>query len=184
MGVDIATMPIAVLVELVNGWSSAARHEDGRDTAPYPPASDVVGRLGILPPVSATLTNQELCAVADQLHLVFAAPDATSRALRVNDYLHATGVRPTLRATGTEVHGAWSVPDPSGALLGAAVITVREFLADHDPDRLGICTGRQCADVYVDASPAGRRRFCSVTCQNRNRLAAFRSRQATKRQQT
>ncbi|MFI1676368.1 CGNR zinc finger domain-containing protein [Streptomyces sp. NPDC020607] len=42
--------------------------------------------------------------------------------------------------------------------------------------RIGIRTGGHCADVYVDQSPGGRRRFCSVTCQNRARVAAFRSR--------
>jgi predicted RNA-binding Zn ribbon-like protein len=176
MVVDIETMPIAAVVELVNGWASAARREDGRDAGPYPPVSEIAGRLGIPAQVSTTLTEQELSAAADRLHLVFAAPDAASRAQRVNDYLHTTGVRPTLRAAGTELHRAWSLPDADVAVLGAAVIALREFLAEHDPDRLGLCTARRCADVYVDASPAGRRRFCSVNCQNRTRLAAFRSR--------
>jgi hypothetical protein len=180
MVLDIETMPMAVLVELVNGWAGAARREDGRDGTPYPPVSDIAGRLGIPAQVSSARTDQELSAVADSLHLVFAAPDPTARAQRVNECLHATGVRPTLRPMGNELHRAWTVPDAQVAALGAAVITLREFLADHDPDRLGICTGRHCADVYVDASPSGRRRFCSVTCQNRTRLAAFRSRQATK----
>ncbi|MFI7320176.1 CGNR zinc finger domain-containing protein [Streptomyces venezuelae] len=44
--------------------------------------------------------------------------------------------------------------------------------------RIGTCTGGHCADVYVDQSPGGRRRFCSVTYQNRARVAAFRSRWA------
>ena len=34
----------------------------------------------------------------------------------------------------------------------------------------------QCADVYVDASPTHDRRYCSVTCQNRARVAAYRAR--------
>jgi CGNR zinc finger len=180
MVLDIETMPIAVLVELVNGWAGAARREDGRDNTPYPPVPEIAGLLGIPSRVSSALTDQELSTVADSLHLVFAAPDSAARAQRVNECLHATGVRPTLRPIGKGLHRAWSVPDAQVAAMGAAVITLREFLADHDPDRLGICSGRRCADVYIDASPSGRRRFCSVTCQNRTRLAAFRSRQATK----
>ncbi|WP_374119541.1 CGNR zinc finger domain-containing protein [Streptomyces sp. RKAG290] len=43
---------------------------------------------------------------------------------------------------------------------------------------MGTCAGERCVDVYIDQSPGGRRRFCSVTCQNRTRVAAFRSRRA------
>src|ERR687893_781219 len=47
-----------------------------------------------------------------------------------------------------------------------------------------IFAARQCADVYVDTSPAGRRRFCCLTCQNRARAAAFRQRHAKQRDAT
>ena len=62
-------------------------------------------------------------------------------------------------------------------LTAAAALTLRDQLATRDPDRIGTCTGRRCADAYIDASPAGQRRFCSVTCQNRARVAAWRERQ-------
>jgi len=39
---------------------------------------------------------------------------------------------------------------------------------------MGVCSGHRCADAYIDTSPAGRRRFCSVTCQSRARVAAWR----------
>jgi predicted RNA-binding Zn ribbon-like protein len=176
--VDIQTIPVAVLVELVNGWSSIARREDGRDTAPYPPTADIADRLGVAPGISAALDDQELVATADRLHLLFGAPDPASRAKRINDCLNDTGVRPTLREVRGTLHRGWSVPKPHAALLGAATITVREFLAEHGGDRLGVCAGQRCADVYVDTSRPGRRRFCSVTCQNRTRLAAHRRRQS------
>jgi predicted RNA-binding Zn ribbon-like protein len=41
-------------------------------------------------------------------------------------------------------------------------------------DRLGVCTAPYCDRVYADKSRNGSRRFCSTTCQNRVKAAAFR----------
>ncbi|MFJ9036853.1 CGNR zinc finger domain-containing protein [Streptomyces sp. NPDC102406] len=60
----------------------------------------------------------------------------------------------------------------------AAAVALRQYLGEQGFARIGVCTGGRCADVYVDQSPGGRSRFCSVTCQNRARVAAFRSRKA------
>jgi predicted RNA-binding Zn ribbon-like protein len=57
---------------------------------------------------------------------------------------------------------------------------VRAQLAEHDPQRLGTCAARGCGDAFVDTSPGAHRRFCSVTCQSRERVAAFRRRKAGK----
>jgi predicted RNA-binding Zn ribbon-like protein len=66
------------------------------------------------------------------------------------------------------------VDDPSQEIRASAALALRH-LASH-PGRIGVCADDQCADVYVDSSPAGRRRFCCLTCQNRARAAAFRQR--------
>jgi predicted RNA-binding Zn ribbon-like protein len=76
------------------------------------------------------------------------------------------------------LRAGWLVDDPRHAVLAAAAVTLRAQLSGHPGQRLGTCTGRRCADVYVDTSPGGRRRFCSIPCQNRARVAAFRSRRA------
>jgi predicted RNA-binding Zn ribbon-like protein len=70
---------------------------------------------------------------------------------------------------------AWLVDDASQATRASAALALREQLSGH-PGRVGTCADRQCADVYVDLSPAGRRRFCCLTCQNRARAEAFRKR--------
>jgi hypothetical protein len=70
---------------------------------------------------------------------------------------------------------AWVVADPAEARPASAALALRHQLAAH-PGRIGVCADRQCADVYVDVSPAGRRRFCCLTCQNRARAEAFRRR--------
>jgi len=171
--VAIDAMPMTVLVDLVNGWASIPRHEDGRDSAAYPPVADLAGRLGFPAP---ELSDQELAATADRIYPVFTAPDAGRRAELVTEFLDEASVRPGLHLVRAELRRGWSVPDPHAALLAASAIALREFLADHEPDRLGVCTGSRCVDVFVDASPGGRRRFCSVTCQNRARVAAFRDR--------
>lgn len=79
----------------------------------------------------------------------------------------------TLAADGPAA--AWQVPRERDALLGAVALALRDRLAAR-PDRLGVCHDRHCADVYADASPAGQRRFCSLTCQNPSRVASFRER--------
>lgn len=145
-------MDIAEVVTLVNEWGTLPCRMDGR--APRPGAA--------------------LTTLADALHPIFAAPDAATRASLVTELLRDTAVRPELSPTLDEV---WAVDDPAQATQAAAVLALRHHLAEH-PGRLGLCADDQCADVYVDASPAGKRRFCCLTCQNRARAAAFRRRKA------
>jgi hypothetical protein len=178
MTVRVDAMSLPVLVELVNGWAGVARHADGRDGAAYPRIADLADQLGVPASVGAALTDRDLASTADRLHPVFAASDAARRARLVTECLDETGIRPSLRVLDAELRRGWSVSDERAAVLGASAVALREFLVDHGPDRLGVCTGQRCADVYVDASPGGRRRFCSVACQNRTRLAAFRGRRA------
>ena len=47
-------------------------------------------------------------------------------------------------------------------ILAAAAIALHAQLGEHDADRLGTCAGDRCADAYIDASPAGDRRFCRI----------------------
>jgi len=131
--------------------------------------------------VAAAVTDADLRRVADLVYPVFTATEATERASRVTDLLASVGVRPALRADGGAIQPAWLIADSRDALLAGAATALHAQLVDHTPDRLGTCSGHRCADVYIDASPAGDRRFCSVTCQTRTRVAAFRGRKATAR---
>jgi hypothetical protein len=142
----VVVMSPAELVAFVNEWGTLPREGDGRDRA-----------------------DGELALLADELHPVFAGDRP---AARVNDLLRRTGVRPVLT---DELAEGWVVDDPAEARRAAAALALRHQLAGH-PGRIGVCADDQCADVYVDASPAGRRRFCCLTCQNRARAAVFRQR--------
>jgi hypothetical protein len=153
MATRIVVMPLAELVDFVNEWGTLPRAFDAR-----PPSED-----------------GQRTALADALHPVFAVPSASARAALVTGLLEQTGVRPVLADHDGVLAEEWTVDDPEFAARAAAALALRHHLAEH-PGRLGVCADDQCADVYVDASPAGRRRFCCLTCQNRARAAAFRRR--------
>jgi predicted RNA-binding Zn ribbon-like protein len=177
VSVLIEEMPPTTLVELVNGWGGTPRLEAGEQDWPYPPRKSLAGRLG-LPASAEPVTDKALRQVADRLHPVFAAEHVPERVRLVGELLEETRVRPTLLEEDHRVRGIWRVDDKRSALLAAAALALRAHLLRQPADRLGVCAGRRCADVYVDASPGGRRRFCSITCQNRARVAAFRRRRA------
>jgi hypothetical protein len=149
----VMPMPMPELVDFVNEWGTLPRAVENR-----PPSDD------------PTCT-----ALADALHPVFAVPGASDRAGLVTALLEQTGVRPALADHDGVLAEEWTVDSPALASLAAAALALRHHLAAH-PGRIGVCADDQCADVYVDASPAGRRRFCCLTCQNRSRAAAFRRR--------
>ena len=144
-------MPLTELVELVNRFGTVPCEVDGRPRG----------------------ADRALGALADEVHPIFAAADDGVRAALVTRLLDTTGVRPALAGRDGELVAAWTVEDPAQASRAAAALALRHHLAEH-PGRIGVCADNQCADVYVDSSPAGRRRFCCITCQNRARAAAFR----------
>ena len=162
----VEPMPPDLLVWLVNEWGTAPRAAAGEEGTPYPDPA----------PLGAAAGN--LAEVADRLHRIFAAPDSTERVRLLALLLAQTGVRPGIALAGGLPRETWHVDDQAQALLAAAALTLRHQLAAHDPARVGTCTGRNCADAYIDASPGGQRRFCSVTCQNRARVAAWRRRRS------
>lgn len=169
VAVTVAAMPPSALVRLVNEWGTVPRRTAGEQDQPYPAAGDL--DLG----VPARLGDAGLRRIADLLYPVFAAPDARTRAELVTALLHQTGVRPVVAA---DAHGAWVVDQRRHAPVAAAALTLRDHLDRYGDARLGTCAGRDCADVYVDTSPTRDRRYCSVTCQNRARVAAYRRRHA------
>jgi predicted RNA-binding Zn ribbon-like protein len=123
-----------------------------------------------------------LCFVAAELRGVFEAVAAGAMddaARRVNALLLRTGARPALERHDGEAwhlhfHAAsdtmadgWA----AGCATGLAVVLGGDYA-----DRLGVCTAPRCDRVYVDVSRNGTRRYCSVSCQNRVKTAAFRAR--------
>ena len=177
MAMDAQPMPVAMLVDLVNGWGTVPRAmADARDR---PPIAWLVDRHGVAAEVASELGDQGLDRIADLLYPVFAATAAAERAALVTDLLTRCKVRPALGSAGGRVESRWLVE--RDAVLAAAALTLRAQLVEHDPERLGTCADTQCGDAYVDTSPGGHRRFCSVRCQNRSRVSAFRRRRSAER---
>jgi predicted RNA-binding Zn ribbon-like protein len=161
----VEPMPPDLLIWLVNEWGAAPRAGAGEEGTPNPDPA----------PLGAAAAGN-LAEVADRLHRIFATPDITERVRLLATLLAGTGIRPTLTLADSVPSETWHVDDPPDALLAAAALTLRHQLAGHDPTRIGVCTAVRCTDAYIDASPGGQRRFCSVTCQNRARVATWRHR--------
>jgi predicted RNA-binding Zn ribbon-like protein len=160
-----------MLIELVNGWGTVPRAKaGGRDR---PSLAAFAERHGA---ADAGFTDAALVRVADRIYPVFAAGGAAERARFVTDLLTSCSIQPALGVTGDRIRAAWVVPRSRDAILAAAAVALHGQLVEHEPERLGTCASTDCGDAFADASPAARRRFCSVTCQNRERVAAFRRR--------
>jgi predicted RNA-binding Zn ribbon-like protein len=124
----------------------------------------------------------ELCFVAAELRGVFEAVSAGAiddAAAQVNEVLIRTGARPELeRHDGQSWHLHFHAADnslPNGWAAGCAT-GLAVVLGGSGADRLGVCTAPGCDRVFVDTSRNGTRRYCSTSCQNRVKTAAFRAR--------
>jgi predicted RNA-binding Zn ribbon-like protein len=124
----------------------------------------------------------ELCFVAAELRGVFEAVSAgiiDDAARQINALLVRTGARPELdRHDGQSWHLHFHAADnslPNGWAAGCAT-GLAVVLGGDLYDRLGVCTAPRCDRVYVDTSRNGTRRYCSTSCQNRVKTAAFRAR--------
>jgi predicted RNA-binding Zn ribbon-like protein len=178
---------VAVTVELINALTSGERR--GR---PYNAPQGIDKNVAVTTALSAgrrgsrTVTDAEargITEVAHELRGVFQAitdDDVDDAAARINAVLERTQARPLLKRHDDEpwhlhYHGAgdtftnnWA----AGCATGLAVV-----LGSEHADRLGVCTAPSCDRVYVDVSRNGTRRFCSTSCQNRVKAAAFRARE-------
>jgi predicted RNA-binding Zn ribbon-like protein len=179
---------VTVAVRLANALTPGAAH--GR---PYLPPGGralpaaVTAALREARPDTRDVSAGEAAqfrTVAEDIRAVFdavAAGRTDAAAGLVNAMLARTGARPHLDQHDGEpwhlhFHGAedslvtgWA----AGCATGLAVV-----LGSDLHGRLGVCTAPRCDRVYVDTSRNATRRFCSTSCQNRVKTAAFRRKQA------
>jgi predicted RNA-binding Zn ribbon-like protein len=99
---------------------------------------------------------------------------------RLNELLAAHPAHPHL----AKDDGHWQVhhhPVDAGLVPMATAVSAEamaRMIGAGEGSRLGTCDSDDCDRVFVDASRNGSRRFCSTTCQNRIKAAAFRRRHA------
>jgi predicted RNA-binding Zn ribbon-like protein len=126
-----------------------------------------------------TAEAAELSRLAARLRPVFLAAEdgATNRVAElVNALLADYRATPQLsRHDGEPWHLHFT--SAGGTEWGAGCATGLAVVVDSQATgRLGLCRADGCDRVYVDVSRNASRRFCSESCLNRTKVAAFRAR--------
>lgn len=159
------------LVLFINGYSAQAQTAAGDDAVP-PGLAD-----RDQPAWSSRVTGPEKVRLAERLWRVFGT-SAHARTDALDALIATSGLEPHIDA---ESRLVWTtLLEPTvGRLTAACTVCLIEAITTHGWDRLGICSGRDCADTYLDRAQRAPRRYCSATCLNRAKVRAFRSRKAT-----
>jgi predicted RNA-binding Zn ribbon-like protein len=102
------------------------------------------------------------------------APEAAAGC--VNQWLALPPERPVLRLeAGVPVLGPAPAARTPRGVLAMIAADAAELLGTDLRERLRICPGPGCRGRFLDDSPAGRRRWCSMAvCGNRSKAAAHR----------
>ena len=97
---------------------------------------------------------------------------AINRVMRDGLHYHALRLNP-----GGPRFSMTPVGDDLAQARSAVAGSLAHYLSDHDADRLRVCADDTCGWLFVDRSPAGRRRWCDMrTCGNRAKVARHRAR--------
>ena len=129
----------------------------------------------VTPPMAAEIT-----AWAQQLRGVFVAGDPGQRAGRADDLLVAASCTPRLVSHDGLPHHLHYAPleaSPPARVRALTAAGLAQVIADGEGHRLGECQREVCAEVFVDVSRNGLRRFCSVRCANVVNVSRHRARQ-------
>jgi predicted RNA-binding Zn ribbon-like protein len=145
-------------------WLSAAGLSPA-GAGPVLDAETFAGALALREAISALVT----AAVAGD-----SAPAAAVRC--VNTWLALPPERPVLHLeAGVPVLGPAPAARTPRGVLAMIAADAAELLGTDLRERLRICPGPGCHGRFLDDSPAGRRRWCSMAvCGNRNKAAMHR----------
>ena len=173
---------VLVAVELVNELARG----DNRGSAKARTLPALAKILAIDPPSVAQIRPGDgagFVALARWLSEVFEdlhGQDADGAASRLNALLAKHPAHPHL----AKEQGRWRLHHhPSDMALvpmwtAICAEALARMLGAGHADRFGTCAAPDCQRVYFDVSKNASRRFCSTTCQNRVKAAAFRQRQS------
>jgi len=142
--------------------------------------------LAVDPPSVARLSQGDtpgFVALAQRLRQVFRDlhhGDIDRAAARLNDLLSKHPAHPHL----AKERGRWRLHhhpvDVKLVPMWTSICAegMARMLGAGYGDRFGVCEAPDCDRVFFDLSKNASRRFCSTTCQNRVKAAAFRLRQS------
>lgn len=169
-------------VDLVNGLAIGFAH--GRPVPQTDPRAVIATVLAVDPPSLAMFTDADrpgIVALAHELREAFVELSddrIDDAATRLNDLLAAHPAHPHL----AKENGEWRLHHHpvDAALVPMCTAICAEGMARMvgmgHAERLGTCAAPDCDRVFIDVSKNASRRFCSTTCQNRVKAAAFRQR--------
>ena len=176
---DIA---VAAAVDLVNTFNPVRRREHLNGPAALSAFLRTHGDS-----YAGAVTERDVAAVRavrKRLRAAFSAPTPQKAAAVLNALLEESGAVPHLTDHDGEpwhLHftpGGAPLADRMAAEAAAALAVV---IAEGGFERLRVCDGDRCEDVFVDSSKNRSRRFCSPeVCGNRASVAAYRRRQREK----
>lgn len=175
---------VGYAVALVNNVTAGERH--GRPMS-VPEGDDLVAAVrdavpAIHPPKPAEAIKLAAWAIRfrEVVELVDRG-DLDTACTRLNEIMAESGAVPMLsRHDGESWHLHFHGPDADWATAWAAPMATGLAVVLGNPavDRLGVCQAPACDRIYIDVSRNGTRQFCSTSCQNRVKAAAFRARRA------
>jgi predicted RNA-binding Zn ribbon-like protein len=176
---------LRVAVDLVNHLTPGL--DRGRPVE-APDALAALTAILAVDPASVTQLRESdgpgFVALAAELRAVFAAvdgDDVDAAANRLNDLLAAHPANPHLAKEDGRWHLHHHPADTALVPMWTSICAegTARVVGKGDAERLGTCAAADCDRVFVDTSRNGSRRFCSTTCQNRAKTAAFRARRST-----
>ncbi|MFH5823858.1 CGNR zinc finger domain-containing protein [Georgenia sp. AZ-5] len=169
----VPRLEVDQVLDLVNHYARRARTAAGDEDKGFRPLGEVLGATaGNVP----ELDEATLHALADEAYEVFVkAHGGDDVGPVLNEMLARSAPTPRLADDGSV---AWEAAGGDNVLRAALAVPLLNWLHTRGADRLGLCEGIDCADAFVDASSAGRRKYCSSTCLNRHKVAAYRRRAA------
>jgi CGNR zinc finger len=176
---------VLAAVELVNELVPAPGGSDGQ---PRERRLTAIARiLAVDPPSVARLRERDrsgFLGLASDLGRVFRdlhEGDIDAAASRLNDLLSKYPAHPHL----AKEHGRWRLhhhpADIALVPMWSSICAegMARMIGAGYGDRFGSCEAPGCGRVFFDISRNASRRFCSTTCQNRVKAAAFRLRQGS-----
>nr|WP_238345175.1 CGNR zinc finger domain-containing protein [Actinopolymorpha cephalotaxi] len=150
---------------------------------PGPPDVDELARIlaahQIEPGRLTRRDTHDLAGWAAHLDRAYGEPDPDRQVALVNELLELGASRPFVSRHGgrpPHLHYFPEDPDVVTRVRAQTAAGLAHVVCDAAGHRLGRCDREGCGAVFLDVSRNGRRRFCSLRCANRVRVADHRRR--------
>jgi hypothetical protein len=173
---------LVTALALVNALT--VEHSCGRQVPAVEPGSAIVGILAIDPPSAASFRPGDAFGFIDlarQLRRIIDdldRDDVDTAAGRLNTFLAEHPAHPHLAKEQDQWRLHHHPADAALVPMWTSICTeaMARLVGAGFHDRVGMCRAPLCDRAFIDVSKNGSRRFCSTSCQNRVKAAAFRHR--------